>query len=110
IYNPGEYSAVDVLGRKECDSALIIASDPAAHFPAQSTEHLSKIPTIVIDPKLSMTTLMADVVIPSAIAGIECEGTAYRMDGVPIRMRKVVDSEFEPDSMILEKLIERVKN
>jgi len=110
IYNPGEFSAVDVLGRKECDSALIIASDPAAHFPAQSTEHLSKIPTIVIDPKLSMTTLMADVVIPSAIAGIECEGTAYRMDGVPIRMRKVVDSEFEPDSMILEKLIERVKN
>lgn len=110
VYNPGEFSAVDVLGRQECDAALVIASDPAAHFPAQSAEHLSRIPTVVMDPKVSMTALMAEVVLPTAIAGIESDGTAYRMDGVPIRMRKVVDSEFEPDSAILEKLIERVKN
>ena len=64
---------------------------------------------MVIDPKLSMTSLMADVVIPAAIAGIESGGTAYRMDGVPIQLKKVVDSEFEPDSVILEKLIERVR-
>jgi formylmethanofuran dehydrogenase subunit B len=109
IYNPGEFSAVDVLARGECDSALIVASDPAAHFPADSVKHLSKIPTIVIDPKMSMTSLMADVVIPGAIAGIECDGTAYRMDGVPIRLRKVVDSEFQPDRAIIEKIIERVR-
>lgn len=109
IYNPGEFSAVDVLARGECDAALIIASDPAAHFPVQAVKHLASIPTIVIDPKVSMTSLMGDVLIPSAIAGIECDGTAYRMDGVPIRLRKVVDSEFQPDRIILEKIIERVK-
>lgn len=109
VYNPGEFSAVDVLAREECDAALIVASDPAAHFPLKAVEHLAKIPTVVIDPKVSMTALLADVVIPSAIAGIESEGTAYRMDGVPIRLRKVIDSEFESDSSILERIVERIR-
>ncbi len=109
VYNPGEFSAVDMLARKECDAALIIASDPAANFPREAVEHLSKIPTIVIDPKLNLTSPIADVLIPSAIAGIECEGTAYRMDGIPIRLRKVVESDQLPDKVVLEKLIERVR-
>ncbi len=110
IYNPGEFSAVDVLARGECDAALIVASDPVAHFPVQAVKHLAGIPTIVVDPKMSMTSLMAEVLIPSAIAGIECDGTAYRMDGVPIRLRKVVDSAFEPDKLILDRIIERVRS
>ena len=109
VYNPGEFSAVDLLARGECDAALIIASDPAAHFPTQASKHLARVPTIVIDPKVSLTSLIAKVVIPSAIAGIECDGTAYRMDGIPIRLRKVVDSGFLPDREILENIIQRVK-
>ena len=109
VYNPGEFSAVDILARGECDAALIVASDPVAHLPAQASKHLARIPTIVIDPKVSLTSLIAEIVIPSAIAGIECDGTAYRMDGVPLRLSKVVDSEFLPDREILKKIIERVK-
>ena len=109
VYNPGEFSAVDILARGECDAALIIASDPVAHFPAQASEHLAKIPTIVIDPKVNLTSLIAEIVIPSAIAGIECDGTAYRMDGIPLRLKKVIDSEFLPDREILKKIIEKVK-
>ena len=108
VYNPGEFSAVDLLARGECDAALIIASDPAAHFPAKASGRLAKIPTIVIDPKVSMTSMIAEVVIPSALAGIECDGTAYRMDGIPIRLRKVLESDFLPDREILKKIIERV--
>ena len=40
---------------------------------------------------------------------MEAEGTAYRMEGVPIRMRKVVDSELLSDKEILEKILEKVK-
>ncbi len=109
VYNPGEFSAVDILARGECDAALVIASDPAAHFPIKAAQHLAKIPTIVIDPKISITSLIAKVIIPSAIAGIECEGTAYRMDGIPLRLRKVIDSDFLPDREILEKIIQRVR-
>lgn len=109
VYNPGEFSAVDILARGECDAALVIASDPVAHFPAQASKHLARIPTIVIDPKVNLTSLIAEIVIPSAIAGIECDGTAYRMDGIPLRLKKVIDSEFLPDREILKKIIEKVK-
>lgn len=109
VYNPGEFSAVDLLAREECDAALILASDPMAHFPASASGYLAKIPTIVIDPKFNLTSWIAEVLIPSALAGIECDGTAYRMDGVPIRLKKVIESDFLPDREILEKLIERIR-
>gem|GEM_PF-6581565 len=44
----------------------------------------------------------------SAIVGMETDGTAYRMEGVPIRMRKVVNSDLLSDQEILEKLMKRV--
>ena len=49
--------------------------------------------------------------LPPAIAGIECEGTAYRMDHVPIMLRKVKEAPGEclTDVEILERLIEKVK-
>lgn len=108
-YNPGEFSAVDLLAREECDAVLVIASDPVANFPIMASKYLAKIPTIVIDPKTSMTSLCAEVVLSTATAGIECEGIAYRMDMVPIRLKKVVESKSPSDEEILGKIIEKVK-
>jgi len=110
-YNPGEYTSVDLLARGEADAALIIASDPAAHFPADAARHLARIPVITLDQKVNMTTMMSKVVIPVATAGIEAEGTAYRMDGVPIRLRKVVEPHDRvlPDVEVLEMMIDRVR-
>lgn len=108
-YGPGEFSAVDLLARKEVDAALILASDPIAHFPYQAAGYLKEIPTIAIDPKRSLTTEIAKVVIPTAAAGISAEGTAYRMDNIPIRLRKVVDSPYPSDKEVLGKIIEGVK-
>ena len=107
-YGPGEFTAVDLLARREVDAALIIASDPVAHFPRQAASCLAEIPTIVIDPKRSKTTEVAKVVIPTATAGISAEGTAYRMDGIPIRLRKVVDSPYPSDEEVLGRIIEWV--
>ncbi|MGB4757110.1 MAG: formylmethanofuran dehydrogenase subunit B, partial [Candidatus Methanoculleus thermohydrogenotrophicum] len=50
FYNPGETTAVDVLARKECDAALVVGSDPAAHFPRRCLEHLADIPVVQLDP------------------------------------------------------------
>lgn len=108
-YNPGETSAVDVLARKECDATLIVSSDPASHFPADAVKHLFKTPIIQIDPYANPTTDFATVVIPSAISGIEAEGSVYRMDKVPLRLRKVVKSEYKSDEEILRRILERVK-
>jgi formylmethanofuran dehydrogenase subunit B len=110
-YNPGETSAVDVLLRKESDSALIVASDPVANFPRNAVEHLVKNPLIVIDPHLNATAQMADVVFPSAFVGIEASGTAYRMDHVPLPLKKIVDPPrgVLPDEEILRRILSEVR-
>ena len=91
-YNPGEYTSVDLLAGGEADAALVIASDPVSNFPADAARHLAKIPVVTLEQKTTPTTMVSRVVIPVATAGLEAEGTAYRMDGVPIRLRKL----FEP--------------
>ncbi|MCS7115189.1 MAG: formylmethanofuran dehydrogenase subunit B [Nitrososphaerota archaeon] len=110
-YNPGETSVVDVLLRKESDAALIVASDPVSSFPKEAAEHLVKNPLIVIDPHMNATAQLADVVIPSAFVGIEAEGTAYRMDHVPIPLKKVVNPPkgLLPDEEILKRILHEVK-
>lgn len=109
-YNPGETSVIDILRRGESDASLIVASDPVAHFPKTAIQHLVKNPLIVVDPLETPTSLMADVFIPSAFVGIEVEGTAYRMDHVPLPLKKVVDPPkgILSDEEILDKIIQRV--
>ena len=109
-YNPGETSIIDILLRKESDAALVVASDPAATFPREAVEHLVKNPLVVIDPHMNATSLMADVVFPSAFVGIEVEGTAYRMDRVPLPLKKIVEPPegILGDEEILKKILEKV--
>jgi formylmethanofuran dehydrogenase subunit B len=110
-YNPGETSAVDVLLRQETDAALVVASDPVSNFPRKAVEHLVKNPLIVIDPHMNATSQMADVVFPSAFVGIETEGTAYRMDHVPLPLKKVVDPPkgLLSDKEILRRILSEVR-
>jgi len=107
----GVTSATDLLANGDVDSALVIASDPVAHLPRRAVEHLAKIPVVVIDAKWSLTSAFADVILPGAYVGIECEGAAYRMDDVPIRLKKVVDPPpgVLCDSEVLRMLVDRVK-
>ncbi len=109
-YNPGEFSSVDLLMRDEIDASLIVASDPASNFPADSVVNLFKHPLIVIEPHETPTSAFADIVFPVAIAGIECEGTAYRMDHIPLRLRKVKEPPENclSDAIILEKIINKI--
>ncbi len=110
-YNPGETSVVDILGWGDTDAALVVASDPVSNFPREATRNLVKNPLIVIDPHLSATATMAEVVIPSAFVGIEAEGTTYRMDHVPLPLKKIVDPPDGclPDEEILRKILSEVR-
>jgi formylmethanofuran dehydrogenase subunit B len=110
-YEPGDTSAVDVLSRGYNDATLVVASDPVANLPKDAVKHLCSKPLAVIDPHMSLTAYMADVVIPSAFVGIEAEGTAYRMDGVPLILKKVVEPPegVLPDVQILDLILKRVR-
>ena len=107
-YGPGEFSAVDVLARGEADAALILSSDPVAHFPVAAARHLERIPTIVLDPVPTLTTKVARVFLPTACYGVDAAGTAYRMDGVPIRLRPVLPLSRPTDEQVLDQMIEKV--
>jgi formylmethanofuran dehydrogenase subunit B len=110
-YNPGETSAVDILSRGDSDAALVIASDPVSNFPKAAVHHLVSKPLIVIDPIETPTTVVADVVLPSTFIGMEIEGTVYRMDHVPLPLKKVVDppQHLLSDEIILQKILQQVR-
>ena len=101
-FNPGEYTASDVLARREADAALIIASDPMANFSQPAREHLASIPYIALDPKETPTTRAAAVAFTVATYGINVPGTVYRMDDVPIPLAarvRVAPSERPHDPL-----------
>jgi len=108
-YGPGEYTAADVLARCEADAAVIIASDPVASLPGPAARRLAQIPTIALDTHESETTRVARVVFTTGTSGIHAEGTVYRMDNIPIRLRKVLDCRYPSDEQVLEMLLARVK-
>ncbi len=110
-YNPGETSAVDILLRNESDAALVVASDPISNFPTEAARNMANIPLIAVDPHMTPTTLCSDVVIPSAHVGIEVEGSVYRMDGVVLEAKKVVEPPkgMRSDVEIMEDILRKVK-
>jgi formylmethanofuran dehydrogenase subunit B len=109
-YMMGETNTIDLLVRKEPDCFMVIAADPGAHFPNGANQHLANIPVIQIDIHWGPSTELADVVLPGSFIGVECAGTSYRMDGVPIYMKKAIDKPetCRDDEWIVRELKERV--
>ncbi len=108
-FNPGEFTTVDTLTRGEADAALIIASDPASNFPHAAIEHLRNIPVIALDTKPTQTTKLAKVAFATSTYGINTEGTVYRMDDVPITLRRAFESPYPSDEEILTAIKERIR-
>lgn len=108
-FNPGEYTAADVLARGEADAALIIASDPMANFSEPARRHLASIPYVALDPKETPTTRQATVAFCVATYGINVPGTVYRMDDVPIPLRPAFPSPHPSDYDILKGIERQVR-
>ncbi|MDD1712323.1 MAG: formylmethanofuran dehydrogenase subunit B, partial [Methanoregulaceae archaeon] len=54
------------------------------------------------------TTHLCTAQIPVAVTGIDAEGTGYRMDGVPIRTRKLFSTEYPDDTDVLTRIYNRI--
>jgi formylmethanofuran dehydrogenase subunit B len=93
---------------KTCDAALVIGSDPLSALPFKTAQRLAKVPLIAIDPRRSLTTDAAKVVIPSAMYGLEAGGSAIRMDGVKIEFEPFTKSELPTDEQILKRIKEAI--
>ena len=93
---------------KSCDAALIVGSDPLSSLPFGTAQALARLPLIAIDPHRSLTTDAAEVVIPSAISGLEAGGTAVRTDGVKIEFEPIIEAGIPADEQILKRIMEAI--
>jgi formylmethanofuran dehydrogenase subunit B len=108
-YNPGEFSTVDLLVRGDVDAALILGADPGATMPQPAIDHLRRIPTIVLDPKVTHTSRLARVHITTAVTGISATGTVYRMDEIPLPLRPALKSPYPTDEEVIRRIHQAVE-
>lgn len=107
-FNPGEFSTIDLLIRGDCDAALVLGADPGATMPQPAIDHLARIPTIVLDPKVTHTSKIARVHFTTAATGISAPGTAYRMDEIPLPLRPALKSPYPTDEEVLQRIYRAV--
>ena len=107
-FNPGEFSTVDLLLRGDNDAALILGADPGATMPQPAIDHLARIPTIVLDPKITHTSRLARVHFTTAATGISAPGTVYRMDEIPLPLRPALKSPYPTDEEVIRRIYQAV--
>jgi formylmethanofuran dehydrogenase subunit B len=107
-FNPGEYSTVDLLLRGDNDAALILGADPGATMPQPAIDHLARIPTITLDPKVTHTSRLSRVHITTAATGISAPGTVYRMDEIPLPLRPPLKSPYPTDEEVVRRIYKAV--
>lgn len=101
-YNPGEYTANELLERREIDACLLVGSEPVADLSPRAQRQLRRIPTIVLDYPHITPAIPATVRFTTAVYGIHRAGTAYRMDEVPIPLRSILSSPLPSDDEVLD--------
>lgn len=105
-YNPGEFSASELLTGQEADACLLVGSECVSLLPPAAQAQLERIPTIVLDYPHTDPPWTPSVRFTTAVYGIHAPGTAYRMDETPIPMRGVMASEYPTDADVLTRLRE----
>ncbi|HEY3392013.1 MAG TPA: formylmethanofuran dehydrogenase subunit B [Lacipirellulaceae bacterium] len=107
-YNPGEYSANDLLDRGEVDACLLVGSEACVDLSARAQRAIKQLPTIALDYPNARPPFDATVQITTAIYGVHAPGTAYRMDEVPIPLRRLVHSALPTDDVVLDAISARL--
>jgi formylmethanofuran dehydrogenase subunit B len=73
-------------------------------MPQPAIDHLARIPTIVMDPKVTHTSRLARVHFTTAATGISAPGTVYRMDEIPLPLRPPLKSPYPTDEEIIRRI------
>ena len=106
-YNP-ESIRLAMLERDEVDACLLVGSEGVARFSVAAKSALRQIPTIVLDYPAMDSLVEPTVRFTTAVYGIHRPGTAYRMDGVPIRLRAFLPTQYPTDAEVLKRIEDRI--
>lgn len=104
-YNPGEFTANVMLEREEVDAVVLVGSEGVTKLSPAAREFLTTIPTIVLDHPAEAVPFEPTVLFRTAIYGIHRAGSVYRMDEVPLPLRKVMDSPLPSDDEVLKRIV-----
>jgi len=98
------------IEKDDFDCSIIVGTDPISHLPKRLSKKLMMKPLILIDNKKSATSYIADIVLPTAITGIESSGLAYRLDNVPIELQKIINppNNLPSDEELLNKILKKI--
>lgn len=107
-FNPGEFSAEEVLSRGEADAALVVAADPMTDLAPRARQHLASIPVVAVDYGDTPTTRMAEVAFTVAHYGLGGPGTVYRMDDVSLPLKPVLESTHPTAEAVLGALAREI--
>ena len=103
-------SIVSKINDDDFECSLIVGTDPISHLPYTLSSKLAKKPIILIDNQMTATAELADLILPTAITGIECKGLAFRLDQVPIQLEKIIDppSDLPSDEDLLNQILMKI--
>jgi formylmethanofuran dehydrogenase subunit B len=108
-YNPGEYSANDLLRRREVDAVVLVGTEGVPELCDEAQAHLKCIPNVVLEYPSVDLPHPAEVHFTTAIYGVHRQGTAYRMDEVPIALRTFFDSPLPADHEVLSGILAKLE-
>jgi formylmethanofuran dehydrogenase subunit B len=100
-YCPHTFSANYLLENEQVDAVVLIGNGGLEHFSASAKKNFEKLPTILLEEASRKSELKPAVGIQTAVPGIQCEGTVFRMDGVPLRLPAIFDSQFPTAADVL---------
>lgn len=103
-----KYGVIEALKNKSIDALLVVGSDPVLSLPRSIIHHLASIPVVCIDPCQTFTSRIATANIPCAATGVESAGSAVRMDGKVIELKKIIENNYMTDEEIMKRLMEAV--
>ena len=101
-YNPGEYSANELLGQGLADACLLLGAETIVYFSEAAQAQLRAIPTIVIDYPGAALDFTPTVRLTTSVYGLHTPGTVYRMDNVPVSLMAPLASDLPTDETVLQ--------
>lgn len=100
-----EFSFLEQIRNRVPDCVLIAGSDPFSSQPRSLIRNLDGVPIICLDPFFSATAGAAEVVMGTAISGLEAGGEATRMDGTVVSLPQARAVDTPSDEEILKQLL-----
>jgi formylmethanofuran dehydrogenase subunit B len=109
-HNGGLHTSATPVDFGEFDAILVLGADLFWFLPEDQALALQgrQVPVVSLSPFANRTTACSQVVLPTALAGLETPEVAYRMDGLPLVLKKLLPTALPGDREVLLDLMQAI--